>query len=289
MEDKKNVYTARKRYTAKQKLMFVGVALVVLALTTVAGWQMVKINDQKHVEGIQRLQPVTATPDPSTTRSEEAEIQRKRLEELIAINEDGIGWITVPNTNINFPVLQTDNNSYYLKHDLYHKSTIYGVPFVDYECDVENGAHTIIYGHTMGRISTEMFSQLQGYDNPDYLKDHPTFQLDTIYKSKTYKVVAAYIVTDDMDSSDFFSFNASEYINFSTREDWQEYLNEIKRRAIYTVDDFLVPGQEFVSLCTCYKIPSDLRIIVVGRPLQEGESLQANDIWINPSPLTPAK
>ncbi len=275
-------------------------ALFAALLVGAIGYGGLYFYDRAHMNKVYQMRPtetvstaVTETPIEENVKEQdtldEEKAQRERFATLIETNEDVVGWISVSGTDIDLPILQADDNEYYLKHDLYHEDSSYGVPFVDYECDVKSSPHLIIYGHTMSRTSTKQFSQLKSYQDPEYCKENPVFQLDTLYKSRTYKVMAAYIIPGEPTRENFFSFNASEFIALENEEIWQAYLDEIERRAFYTVDGFLEPGEEFVSLCTCSKLTGNDRIVIVARPLRDGESAEAGEIIVNPQPVLPGK
>ena len=120
-----------------------------------------------------------ATPDPA---AEEA-AQRAKYADLIARNSDFAGWIEIPGVDIDLPILQTTDNYFYLYHDLDRADDKRGMPFADFECDMKNGRHLIIYGHNMGVNNTDRFSNLQKYRDADYYTAHPYLQWDTLYKS----------------------------------------------------------------------------------------------------------
>lgn len=93
-------------------------------------------------------------------------------DELLERNPDVIGWIQIPNTNIDYPVLQGDTNDTYLRHDIDGNYLVAGSIFVDanHSAPLEE-PNTIIYGHNMRNSS--MFSDLKEYINPEFVKDHP--------------------------------------------------------------------------------------------------------------------
>ena len=106
--------------------------------------------EKKEMEAIkpqetQNAAPTTdepeATPDPA---AEEA-AQRAKYADLIARNPEFAGWIEIPGVDIDLPILQTTDNYFYLYHDLDRADDKRGMPFADYECDMKNGRHLIIY------------------------------------------------------------------------------------------------------------------------------------------------
>lgn len=91
---------------------------------------------------------------------------KPKLEEMKSINSDVIGWLYIPVTNINYPVLQGEDNSYYLTHSVSNKYSAAGSVFIDKRGI--NNSNTIIYGHNMGRSSNVMFHDITNFADADY-------------------------------------------------------------------------------------------------------------------------
>ncbi|NBJ91064.1 class B sortase [Parablautia muri] len=115
------------------------------------------------------------------------------LDSLRTINEEVIGWITIPGTELSYPILQTEDNKYYLNHTWNNDLSSVGSIFM--ECQISpnmRSFNTIIYGHKMRNGS--MFGNLLNYDNLDYWQEHPSIYLvmdDGVYR---YDIFAAYEV-----------------------------------------------------------------------------------------------
>ena len=100
---------------------------------------------------------------------------------LLEINPDTVAWIYVPETSINYPVVQTDNNQKYLKTDFQGETNWIvsdGAVFLDAECDAKFGSqNSFLYGHNMNDGS--MFHDLVNFANDDYFNEHRTIYLFT--------------------------------------------------------------------------------------------------------------
>ena len=223
-----------------------------------------------------------ATPDPA---AEEA-AQRAKYADLIARNPEFAGWIEIPGVDIDLPILQTTDNYFYLYHDLDRADDKRGMPFADYECDMKNGRHLIIYGHNMGVNNTDRFSNLQKYRDADYYTAHPYLQLDTLYRSEIYKIVAVYAVTSRESDGDVFHFN--QYIDLDDAAE-QTFLDEVAKRAFYTTGDYAYPTERLLTLSTCTYQMDDARMVILARPLRDGETTEADTVHINSDPLLPAR
>lgn len=136
------------------------------------------------------------------------------LTELVAKNSDTVAWIKVSGTDINYPVVQTTDNTYYLKHSFNNNYNSSGWIFADYRSNLSNfDKNTIIYGHN--RMNNTMFATLntllsdEWYNSKDWtihlstLNKNTLWQIFSVYKipSETY-----YITTDFNDSSEYLEF-----------------------------------------------------------------------------------
>ena len=113
--------------------------------------------------------------------------------DLYLANSDIIGWVTVDDTHIDYPVMQTqDDPEFYLHRGFDKEYAASGVPFMDAASDIfVPTSNFLIYGHNMKNGT--MFHDLLEYDSKDFFEEHPTFKFDTIYKGGqgTYQVIAA--------------------------------------------------------------------------------------------------
>lgn len=113
------------------------------------------------------------------------------FEELRLTNEDVIGWIRIPDTNIDYPIVQTSNNEYYLDHDLYKEISKYGAIYLDYESEVNFiGYNNVLYGHNMKNGS--MFRDVVKYKEEDFFKSHQYFEIYTPERTIYLKAVSCY-------------------------------------------------------------------------------------------------
>ena len=94
-------------------------------------------------------------------------------------NKKLIGWLKIDDTNIDYPVMQTNNNEYYLEHNMNQEKDRNGALFLDKDCNVvKRSTNLIIYGHHMK--SGRMFGNLDDYESEKYYKKHPIILFDTI-------------------------------------------------------------------------------------------------------------
>lgn len=107
---------------------------------------------------------------------------RQSFDDLRKVNEDIVGWIEMNDTMIQYPIVQSNDNAFYLTRNYIKDDTRAGSIFMDYRNDVlHESPNTVLYGHRMRDGS--MFAGLTNYLKKDFFQDHRTFQYDTLYQS----------------------------------------------------------------------------------------------------------
>lgn len=238
---------------------------------------------------LDKMYQETLPADPEeTTEPTEEEYEYfgylPNVESLLAINPDVVGWISIPGTDISYPVLQRrgndDGNEYYLKRNIYLEDAHAGSIFMDYRNDFDyvidgkkqlaNSGNLIIYGHNMHDYS--MFGSLKHYINDaNYYSEHPIVELNSNYRKYKYKIFAMIIV--DIDDQTDTRFDYWNKLEFADERDFYDYVNEIKRRTIRLNDVDVKYGDELLTLSTCNSTFSDGRLVVFARKLREDEDL----------------
>lgn len=113
------------------------------------------------------------------------------LAACLAQNDDFIAWIRIPGTNVDYPVVWTDDAEYYLHHTFSGKQgaagTLFSLMKTDYSIPSRNIA---IYGHHLKSTGEKMFTSLMRYKNPDFYEDNKTVMLDSLYRHSEYTIFA---------------------------------------------------------------------------------------------------
>lgn len=140
-----------------------------------------------------KVSQMTAT---SLQKAEYVEVDgvriQKKYEEIYKKNPDFIGWLKIPGTDIDYPVMQTvADEDYYIDKDFDQEYSRAGMLFADASSDVKTPSDNIlIYGHNMK--SGNMFHDLLLYEEEDFFLSHKTIVFDTIYGDGVYEVIAAF-------------------------------------------------------------------------------------------------
>ena len=181
------------------------------------------------------------------------------FEALWETGPDIIGWLTLPDTTINYPVTQTDDNEYYLHHlydGTYNKT---GCLFADYENKEDfSNRNTIIYGHNMRDGS--MFATLNEYDEQNYYDGHPQMYLVTPDGGYVVEIFTAFVAKTSESGSDTSPW----------RLDWKDdgayttWLNAMKERSVVECDVAVTSSDKVLTLSTCTPGGAS-RFIVMGK------------------------
>jgi len=170
----------------------------------------------------------------------------KVYDELLKINDHTVGWLTLNNTEINYPVVQTVDNDYYLNHAYDKSNNIAGWIFVDFRNDLDSfDKNTIIYGHS-GLIGNLMFTSLENVLNENWYTNQNNLNIYFSIKGKeyNYKIFSTYII--DV-TSDYLN------INFNSDEEYINFINLIKNRSINDFGVEVTSNDKILTLSTCYK------------------------------------
>ena len=163
--------------------------------------------------------------------------------QLLKRNSDTVGWIEVKGTNINYPIVQTTDNNYYLTHAFYKTENEAGWVFMDYRNDSVNfNQNTIIYAHS--RLTGSMFGSLKNILNSSWYtnKNNHIIRLSTPTENTMWQVFSVYTIPKE-----------SYYItpSFNSNEAYLEFLNTIKSRSEVEFSAEVNTNDKILTLSTC--------------------------------------
>ena len=163
--------------------------------------------------------------------------------DLISTNPDTVGWIKVNNTNINYPIVKTSDNNYYLTHSFDKSYNSAGWVFADYRNKFDGtDKNIILYGHN--RKDGSMFASLKGTLNREWYSNEEN-RIITLYTPKEilkYEVFSIYTITAvDFNSQTSFA-NSTDYIN---------YINQLTKRSVYNFKTSFSNTEPIITLSTC--------------------------------------
>ena len=165
------------------------------------------------------------------------------IDALKAKNSDTLGWISVNNTNVNYPFVKTSNNDYYLKHAFDKSNNSAGWIFLDYRNNKDfSDKNNILYGHA--RRDNSMFGSLRSVITKDWYsnKDNHIIKLSTEIENTLWQIFSVYRIETE-----------SYYLTttFSTNLEYERFLSTIKERSLYDFDVTLSRNDKILTLSTC--------------------------------------
>ena len=204
-------------------------------------------------EDPEESQVESSAPEESAEAQEPQEEQRN-LSLLFEQNADCIGWICIPGTAVDYPLMHTPEDSEkYLRKDFYGAYSINGVPFLDGRCSLES-ANLIIYGHNMKNGT--MFGSLKNYTDASYYAEHPTIELETAAGKALYTIFSVMKVQKE---DAWYRF-----LIVDTETDFLHQIRYARECALYDTGIIPTYGQQLLTLSTCYgSSGGDGRLLIV--------------------------
>lgn len=187
---------------------------------------------------------------------------------LVNKNKKLIGWLKIDDTNIDYPVMQTSDNEYYLEHNLNQEYDKNGSIFMDKDCDVlKPSTNLIIYGHHMK--SGKMFGELDKYSDFQYYQDHRYIDFDTIYEKGIYEVM--YVFRSRVYSEQEVVFKYYQFIDAQSEVEFNSNMNEMASASLYDTGVTASYGDRLLTLSTCDYQEKNGRFVVVAKKVLEKE------------------
>ena len=193
-------------------------------------------------------------------------------------NDDFIGWLSIEDTVIDYPVMQcAEDENFYLSHDFYRDKNKNGCLILDNdsnagvgtkEQEYTNGSNPstnlIIHGHTMK--SGQMFGNLKLYQDKEYGLSHNIICFDSLYEKREYELIAVFYSQVYYQSEDVFKYYT--FFQADTQEEFDDWYNNIKEMSLYDTGVTAEFGDEFITLSCCAYHVEDGRFVVVGRRIK---------------------
>lgn len=157
-------------------------------------------------------------------------------------NADIKGIISIEGINdFSYPIVQAQDNDYYLNHNYYKKYDAYGSIYADYRVDLDSSQKVLIFGHSSTKRNVP-FNRLENYYDEDYYQEYKYITLETETNIYRYEIFSVYVET-----SDFTYMN----MNFNSKEDWYLHILGLQKKSLYATDVELNEDDEILIMQTC--------------------------------------
>ena len=211
----------------KVKILFIIILIITIGLISIEIYKRTKKDNNILIQNI---------ANDNSRAEENIKTERMtKLEELQKENSDIVAWLEIEGTNINYPVLQGADNSYYMNHNYKKEKSKDGSLFLDKDYNWElPSTNLLIYGHNnIG--STEMFVSLLDYQEENFYKEHPIIRLTTNKEDAEYEIIAVF-KSRVYYKSEKDVFRYYYFINAENEEEFNEYVNESKKASLYNIE-----------------------------------------------------
>ena len=244
----------------KKMQMFIFIIALICFLGS--GGYLAKYFYERHISS-KNMDAVKELLDNSeeTIFDENNEAILARYSKLKEENPDFAGWISVPGTTIDYPVMYIPgDNDTYLYANFKREWDASGTPFIDGSCTLDPVSdNLIIYGHHMNDKS--MFEPLMNYKDPEFYEKHNIIHFDTYRETGTYEIVAV-ILARALYSNDG-GFRYYGHFNFDNEEEFNYYWQNIKSLSLYETASVPKYGDKLITLSTCEYSQDNGRLAVI--------------------------
>ena len=192
-----------------------------------------------------------------------------QVKQLQAQNADIVGWLEIENTNINYPVLQGTDNSYYMTHNYKKEKSKNGSIFLnaDYNWNIPSN-NLLIYGHNLG--NGMMFQELLKYEKESFYQEHPIIRFTTAEEDAEYEIISVF-KSRVYYKSEKNVFRYYYFINSKSEEEYNQFVKNAKNASLYSIDATANYGDQLITLSTCSYYVEDGRFAVVGKKIESKE------------------
>ncbi|MBP5528908.1 MAG: class B sortase [Lachnospiraceae bacterium] len=234
---------------------------------------------------------VKRNADKDRERANAEKADRELLKKYKDFNEDCTGFISIEDTVLNHPLMQSPyDEDFYLTHDLNKDYNAYGVPFLTLSSDLKReSGNNIIYGHNIRYNDRDVFADLVFYEDIEFYKNHPLIKLITDEGTDFYIIFAYYLI--DTKDNDFVYWDTCEWEN---EPEYLKYMEEVDKRNWLETEIPCDIGDKYLTLSSCsveLAHSGSNRMVVMARKLEPDEDYgeYTNSAALKTNPLLPEK
>jgi len=225
-----------------------------------------QISEPPQATAVPTAEPVTPTAEPTATPVPAIE---NPYRDYYLANSDMAGWLIVPDTVINYPIMWTpEDENYYLYRDFKKRDNNNGCLILDTDSSLAPlTTNLIIHGHNMK--SGAMFGNLTDYEKKSYFEDHKQIILYTPECQRNYEVIAVFRSQVYKKTDDVFKFY--KFFQANTEEEFRDFYDNIKALSLYDTGVTAEFGDRFITLSTCVYHVTNGRFVVVAKEVEPGD------------------
>ena len=254
----------RRKKNERKVVLSVTILLSIVLIVCIIYLFLYFLNSNKEKEEVgELLDSVEINMEELRNSGPEVTERMLKVRKLKEENPDIVAWIEIEGTNINYPVLQCDNNDFYVHRDYKKQESEPGSLFLDkaYDWTIPS-SNLLIYGHNMKNGT--MFGDLLNYKEESYFKEHSTIRFTTTEEDVTYEILAAF-ESRIYYKSEKNVFRYYQFVNAENEEQYNDYVKNAKKASLYDTGVTAQYGDQLITLSTCAYHTEDGRFAVVAR------------------------
>lgn len=255
------------------KYVIMGIFAIVL-IATLIYFGVKAYGDYKEKKSYNDLADYMNDIDQEVVTTPEKTAKMVKLEELHNQYEDVVAWIDIPGTNITYPVVQANDNSYYLDHTYQKEYSARGSIFLDMDASITKPSDNfLIYGHR--NKNGAMFEDMMKYKSEDFYKEHKTINFVTLLEDKEYEILAVfesriYRKSDKNVYRYYYFVNSDDTSKYNSaitdpKAAYDDFVSNAKKSQLYETGVTAEYGDQLLTLSTCAYHTDNGRFVIVAK------------------------
>lgn len=243
----------------KKIYLFIIIMLVASLVTSITYIFIEYKKDKKQEVVFEELENIIKEQNYNEEKQEQE--NKIDLQKLYEINADIIGWLEIEDTNISYPIMQTEEErkDYYLYKNFYKEYSQMGTPYIAEFCDVLESDNLIIYGHHIN--NNKMFGELEKYKKKEFYNNHKVINFNTLYENADYEIIAVFKTVAHT------GFNYYKFYNANTKQEFDTFIQKCKELSFYNIEETAEYGDKLITLSTCEYSNKNGRLVVVAKKI----------------------
>lgn len=243
INDSKKTSLKKKNKKLYNIIIFICICVIIYSLYNIVKWAIENKNNNELLSEVQNIAGITH--EKIVINDQPIVKSNYDFTELLNRNPNTVGWVYVPNTKIDYPVVQAEDNSYYLNHSFNNTENSAGWIFADSSCDVKNSQNVVIYGHN--RKDRSMFGSLRNVQDDEWLSNPSNHYITfaNLDGTSIYKIFSVFVANDE-------HVNSYLETDFTSDEAFKAYLRKIKKTSYQQFDTDIENTENIITLYTCY-------------------------------------
>lgn len=243
-----------------KKILFITLVLILIGVSLISIFYIYKYKKEDYKQEKIFEEIIEIVNNNEEQKENETKENSVNIEEIYKINNDIVGWISIDNTNINYPVMQTiDRPNYYLNRNFYKEYSSLGTPYIAEHCNIEKSDNLIIYAHNI--IGNKMFGELKNYKNKDYYNNHKIIKFFTKKENAEYEIISVFKTVA------YTGFQYYKFYNADNKEEFDTFIKKCKELSFYDTQISAEYGEKIITLSTCEDSIKNGRLVVVAKKL----------------------